>query len=82
MTPHLTRQKKAECAQRATAEEALEGLSDKAKVNFALALMMKVTDPHAAAALRFAGNQVTDLSNILIREAFEQEGYNDRCYQG
>jgi hypothetical protein len=69
----LTLQKQFECAQRAAAEEALKGLSDKDKVNFALALMMKVADPDAAAALRFAGNQLAELSNILMREAFERE---------
>lgn len=70
---HLTQQKQFECAKRATAEEALKGLSDKEKANFALALLMKITDPDAAAVLRFAGNQLTELSNILMREAFERE---------
>lgn len=66
-------QKQFECAQRTAAEEALSGLSDKAKVHFALALLMKATDPDAAAALRFAGNQLIELSNIMMREAFERE---------
>lgn len=70
---HLTQQKQFECAQRAAAVEALQGLSDRDKANFALALLMKITDPDAAAVLRFAGNQLTELSNILMREAFERE---------
>ena len=70
---HLAQQKQFETAQRGMAAEALSGLSDKAKVNFALALMMKVTDPDAAGAMRFAGGQITNLSNIMMREAFERE---------
>ncbi len=62
-----------EVDQRTAAEEALSGLSDKAKVHFALALLMKVTDPDAVAALRFAANQIAELSNVLMREAFERE---------
>jgi len=62
-----------ELGQRAAAEEALDGLSDKAKVHFALALVMKVSDPSAVPALSFAGRQITELSNILMREAFERE---------
>lgn len=69
----LTQQKQFETAQRGMAEETLSGLSDKAKVNFALSLMMKVTDPDAAGALHFAGGQITNLSNIMMREAFERE---------
>lgn len=61
------------CAQHIAAEEALQGLPDKAKVNFALALMMKVTEPDAAAVMRFAGGQITALSDILMREAYERE---------
>ena len=38
-------QKQFECAQRTAAEEALSGLSDKAKVHFALALLMKPAFP-------------------------------------
>ena len=70
---HLSDIKRDECAKRDMAEEALKGLSDKEKANFALALLMKITDPDAAAVLRFAGNQLTELSNILMREAFERE---------
>jgi len=69
----ITKQKQFEAAQRIAAEEALSGLSDKAKVHFALALIMKVTDPDAVAAVRFAGCQLAELSNILMREAFERE---------
>jgi|LULG01.1.fsa_nt_gb hypothetical protein len=69
----VTNIKRAECAQRAAAEEALQGLSDKDKANFALSLLMKITDPDAAAVVRFAGNQLAELSNILMREAFERE---------
>lgn len=65
--------KRAECAQRAAAEAALQGLSDKDKANFALSLLMKITDPDAAAVVRFAGSQLAELSNILMREAFERE---------
>lgn len=54
--------KRAECAQCAAAEEALKGLSDKAKANFALALLMKVTDPDAAGPLSFAANRVTGVA--------------------
>ena len=70
---HLTDIKRAECAKRRMAEEALADLSDKDKVNFALALMMKTTDPDAAACLRFAGSQLAELANILMREAFERK---------
>lgn len=69
----LAQQKRVECAQRIAAEEALEGLSDKDKVNFALALVMKVTDPHAAAVMAFAGKRITEISEILVREAYERE---------
>lgn len=55
------------------AEGALSGLSDKDKVNFVLALLMKTTDPDAVAALRSAGNQLVALSDTLMREAYEQE---------
>lgn len=57
----------------ATAEEALKSLSDKGKVNFALALLMKVNDPDAAACLRFAGSQLAELANVLMRKSFERE---------
>ncbi len=70
---YLTQKMRFEYAQRATAEEALKGLSDKAKVNFSLSLMMKVTDPDAAGAMHFAGGQITNLSNIMMHEAFERE---------
>lgn len=62
-----------ELSQRTAAEAALDGLSDKAKVHFALSLVMKVTDPNAFAAVSFAGRQITELSNILMREAYERE---------
>jgi hypothetical protein len=65
--------KRAECTHRSVAEDALSGLSDKEKVNFALALMMKTTDPDAAACLRFASSQIAELANILMREAFGRE---------
>lgn len=70
---HLTKQEQFESDQRIVAEKALNGLSDKAKIHFALALVMKTTDPDAAAALRFAANHMSELSNILMREAFERE---------
>lgn len=54
------------------AEGALLGLSDRDKVHFALALLMKTTDPDAVAALRFAGNQLAELSRILMREEFDR----------
>jgi len=70
---HISDIKRAQCAQRTLAEEALAGLSDREKVNFALALMMKTTDADAVATIRFAGSQLAELANILTREAFEGE---------
>lgn len=69
----IGQQKQFEVAQRATAEEALRGLSDKDKVHFALKLILHTTDPDAAGALSFAANRITEHANILMREAFERE---------
>lgn len=60
-------------AQRDAARQALAGLSDRERVHFALALMMEVTDPDAQGVLRFASNQLTELTNRLIQARFEQE---------
>lgn len=59
-------------AQSKAAERALAGLNDNEKVNFAYALLMKTTDPCAVGSLSFAGKQIIDLSNVLMREAHER----------
>jgi len=69
----IGRQKQFEVAQRAAAEEALRGLSDKDKVHFALKLILDTTDPDAAGTLSFAANRITEHAHILMREAFERE---------
>lgn len=60
-------------AAHAAAHEAMGILTNKEKVNFALALLMKSAEPDACATIRHAANQLTELSNILMREAFESE---------
>lgn len=70
----LTQQKQYACAQRAAAEQAVSGLSDREKVHFALALMMRLTDPDAVAALRFAANELVGLGDALARKAYAEEG--------
>ncbi len=69
----IARQKQFECAKRTAAEEALEGLSDRAKVNFALCMMMKITDPDAAGVMSFASTRLAEMANVLMREAYESE---------
>ncbi|MCF6432630.1 hypothetical protein [Leisingera sp. MMG026] len=70
MTPN---HKQFEAAQRVFAEQALAGLSDTAKVHFALKLMTDVRNPEAAGALSFAAKRAGEHAAILMREAFEQE---------
>lgn len=65
--------KGAECARRTAAEDALEGLSEKDKVYFALALLMRVREPAAMDALRFTGKMATDLADALIRDPDKRE---------
>jgi hypothetical protein len=65
--------KQFECAQRATAEQALRGLSDKDRVHFALKIMMETNDPDAVAALRWAQARIVEHADVLVREAFERE---------
>lgn len=69
----IGRQKQFAVSQRAAAEEALRGLSDKEKVHFALKLILGTIDPDAASALSFAANRISEHSHILMREAFERE---------
>lgn len=70
MTPN---HKQFEAAQRDFAEQALAGLSDTAKVHFALKILIDVTDPQAAGALSFTAKRAGEHAAILMREAFEQE---------
>ncbi|MFV1530488.1 MULTISPECIES: hypothetical protein [unclassified Phaeobacter] len=70
MTPN---HKQFEAAQREFAEHALAGLTDTAKVHFAVKVMTDTTDPEAAAALNFAAKRADEHARILMREAFEQE---------
>ncbi len=58
---------------REIAEEALRGLSGKDKVHFALQLILDITDPAAAGAVSFAGAQIGNHAQRLMREAFERE---------
>lgn len=69
----LTRQKCFEVSQRRNAQCALSDLSDTDKANFALALLMEIKDPDAVAAMRYAASRVAELTNIMMREAFERE---------
>ncbi|APX17809.1 hypothetical protein BWR17_18125 (plasmid) [Phaeobacter inhibens] len=70
MTPN---HKQFEAAQREFAEQALAGLTDTAKVHFAVKVMTDTTDPQAAAALKFAAKRAEEQASILMREAFERE---------
>ena len=65
--------KQFEVAQKEAAEQALEGVSDKSKVHFALKLMLSVTDPEVSGPLGFAARRAGDHANDLMREAFERE---------
>lgn len=51
------------------AELALEGMSGKERVHFALKLMLDVRDPRAAGPLTFAARQMGDHANALNRES-------------
>ena len=63
--------KQFEVAQKEAAEQALEGVSDKSKVHFALKLMLSVTE--VSGPLGFAARRAGDHANDLMREAFERE---------
>lgn len=69
----ITDQKRLDVAIRATAEAALQGLSSKAKVHFALQIILGVDTPSAAGAVAFAAAQITDHSTRLMRTAYEGE---------
>lgn len=55
-------------AQRFEAELALEGMSDKDRVHFALKLMLDVKDPNAAGSLSFAARQMGGHAKALSSE--------------
>lgn len=69
----IPNQKQFEAAQREFAEQALAGLTDTAKVHFALKIMTGVCSPDAAGALSFAAKRAGEHAAILMREAFERE---------
>ncbi len=70
-------QKQFDGLQRAAAEEAakqaLKGLSDKARVNFALELILEVTSIEAAGCVAFAARLIENHAEILMRADFERE---------
>lgn len=70
MTPN---HKHFEEAQRQAAEQALTGVSDTGRVEFALGVLTAVSDPAAAGTLAHAAKRAGEHANILIREAFEME---------
>jgi hypothetical protein len=69
----IQRRQQFEQAQREAASEALNGLSDRAKVHFAIRLVLGVEDPEAAAALNFLAMRANEMSNVLVREAYERD---------
>ncbi|PHQ99524.1 MAG: hypothetical protein COB39_03465 [Marinosulfonomonas sp.] len=60
-------------AQQFQAELALEGVSGKDRVNFALKLMLDIEDENAAGALSFAARRVGEHATTLNRAAFNAE---------
>ncbi|MCT4608628.1 MAG: hypothetical protein N4A70_05425 [Pelagimonas sp.] len=69
----IQRKRQFEQAQREAASDALTGLSDRAKVHFAISLVLGVEDPEAAAALNFLALRANEMSNVLVREAYERD---------
>lgn len=61
-------------AQKFQAELALEGVSDKDRVHFALKLMLDIKDGDAAGALSFAARRVGEHAASLGRTAFTSVG--------
>lgn len=61
-------------AQLELVDELVAGLSDKAKVHFALRLMLSAQDPEAAGALTFAARRASEHAHALMRDAFDREG--------
>jgi hypothetical protein len=60
-------------AQIGTADDALRTLSDKETVQYALSLLLGVTDPAALPALAYSANRIKNHSDNLIRATFEME---------
>lgn len=60
-------------AKHAAANVALDGLTDRQRTHYALAIISGINDPDAVAALRFTANQITEVCNILSRESLKRE---------
>lgn len=58
-------------AQKFQAELALEGVSDKDRVHFALKLMLDIKDENAIGALAFAGRRMGERATKLSASAFD-----------
>ena len=58
---------------RAAAHEAQAALPDKEKVNLALRELLNITDPDAAALMRFAANQMVAHADMLLSQKFRRE---------
>lgn len=55
------------------AESALDALSARDRVHFALRVMLAVHDAEAVGALTFAAHRASEHAQILMREAYERE---------
>mgnify|MGYP003675523147 CR=1 FL=1 len=55
------------------AESALDALSVRDRVHFALRVMLAVHDAEAVGALTFAAHRASEHAQILMREAYERE---------
>lgn len=68
----IAKAKQAEVSACDMADDALSALSCKARVNYALRVILGTTDPDAVGAVLFAASRLKEHAELLIREAYDR----------